>query len=518
MPTMKRQTLVSRGSLSRLFQEAAESWRKQDYEQTIALLKRASELDPANSTVLFDLGRAYGLRYQYDSAENYFEKAIRIAPRKVEALIEAGRRSQAFGHYEMAARYFDRATRERGAPAEAFLTLAELYERGPRAKEATALVERALTLDPNHWLSLLARARWKRLGGALEEAEKFTRELLQKTSCDPQTRIRAWYELGTILDRQGRFDEAMKAFLEAKALQRPIATRATAILQGIQARVNEQQQTITAATLERWATPQAELGTSRRLAILCGHPRSGTTLLEQMLDGHPQIVSAEETHILHDEAYLPLSRGFNESNSLLEVLEAAAPSQLRQSRENYFRFTESFVQKSIGNKLLIDKNPALNVLIPAVIRIFPEAKFLVALRDPRDVCLSCFMQHLSLNPVSSAYLTLEGTATQYASVMGFWRAMLPRMRNPSLEVRYEDLVEDLPATARRATDFLAVEWDPRVLKFHEHARTKPVRSPSYADVGKPLFKRAVGRWRNYEKYVEPLRDKLAPFVTAYGYA
>jgi hypothetical protein len=239
--------------------------------------------------------------------------------------------------------------------------------------------------------------------------------------------------------------------------------------------------------------------------------------LEQVLDSHPEIVSAEETHILHDEAYLPLSRGFPETTSVLQVLEAAAPSQLRQSREDYFRFTELFIGKPIGEKILIDKNPALNVLIPAVVRIFPEAKFLVALRDPRDVCLSCFMQSLSLNPVSSAYLSLEGTVRQYSSVMGFWRAMLPRMRNPSIEVRYEDMVDDLPAAARRVLDFLGINWDANVLRFDEYARTKLVRSPTYAEVTKPLFKTAIGRWRNYQKYIEPFQEKLAPFIKAYGY-
>ena len=76
--------------------------------------------------------------------------------------------------------------------------------------------------------------------------------------------------------------------------------------------------------------------------------------------------------------------------------------------------------------MLLDKNPALNPRIPAIARIFPEARFLVAIRDPRDVCLSCFMQPLPVNPVSAAYLDLEGTAGQYASVMGFWRAVQPR--------------------------------------------------------------------------------------------
>jgi tetratricopeptide (TPR) repeat protein len=157
---MKRQRLISKGSLSRLFQDAVEAWRRQEYQETIALLERASRLDPANTNVLFDLGRAYGLRYEYESAERCFEKAVKIAPQKADSLVEAGRRSQAFGHYDMAAGYFERATHEKGATADVFVTLAELYERGPRANEAEALVQRALSLQPDHTLSLLARSRF----------------------------------------------------------------------------------------------------------------------------------------------------------------------------------------------------------------------------------------------------------------------------------------------------------------------------------------------------------------------
>jgi hypothetical protein len=153
-----------------------------------------------------------------------------------------------------------------------------------------------------------------------------------------------------------------------------------------------------------------------------------------------------------------------------------------------------------------------------VARLFPEAKFLVAIRDPRDVCLSCFMQPLALNPVSSAYLSLEGTINQYSSVMGFWRTILPRLRNPWLEIRYETVVEDLQASSREVLSFLDMEWDEAVLRFHEHARTKPLRSPSYAEVTKPVSKGAVGRWRNYQKYLEPYLEKLQPFVKDYGYA
>jgi tetratricopeptide (TPR) repeat protein len=514
---MKRQSRVSKGSLSRMFEEAAEAWKRQEYQHTIDTLERATRLDPANVRILFDLGRAYGLRYDYGAAERCLEKAVRVSPQAAEALAEAGRRCQEFGSYEMAKRYFGRAAEQRGVAPSVFVTLAELNERHARLAEATQWIDRALTANARHPAALLARARLSRVEGKLEAAEALLRSLLAEPVADAPTRTRTWYELGNVLDRQARYDEAIAAFLEAKSLLRPAAVTPLKILQGIQARVREMETTISASVLERWFEAQAALPPARRLAVLCGHPRSGTTLLEQVLDSHQDVVTAEETHILHDEAYLPLSRGFSPEASVLQVLEAAPVSTLQLARQNYFHATELFTGKAPGGKLLIDKNPALNVLIPAVVRIFPEAKFLVAIRDPRDVCLSCFMQPLSLNPVSSAYLSLEGTVAQYASVMGFWRTVLPKLRNAWMEVRYEAVVEDLESASRRVLAFLEVPWNAEVLRFHEHARSQPLRSPSYAEVTKPIFKTAVGRWRNYQKYLEPWVAGLDPFLTAYDY-
>jgi hypothetical protein len=127
------------------------------------------------------------------------------------------------------------------------------------------------------------------------------------------------------------------------------------------------------------------------------------------------------------------------------------------------------------------------------------------------------MQALALNPGSSAYLSLEGTVTQYVSSMGFWKTMSQRLRSPRIEIRYEDVVADPEASSRRVLTFLGVEWNADVLRFYEHAQNKIVLSPSYAEVTRPVFKHAIGRWQNYKTYLEPYLKQLDPFLKAYGY-
>ncbi len=274
---------------------------------------------------------------------------------------------------------------------------------------------------------------------------------------------------------------------------------------------------LNAETVGRWRAQDAGHNPPCRLALLCGHPRSGTTLLEQVLDSHPEFVSAEETSIFLRESYSALLRNASPGALMLDVLNSASPGALRQARQNYNDCMAKFLGQPPDGRILIDKNPSLTGLVLGFTRVFPEAKMLVALRDPRDVCLSCFMQPLPLGQGSSTFLTLEDTAQEYASTMGLWKAAAPCLGDTFLEVRYEDLVADLEGVSRRALTFLGVAWDERVLRFDEHARSKLVRSPTYAAVARPISKGAIGRWRNYQKHLEPWLETLAPFVKAFGY-
>ena len=310
----------------------------------------------------------------------------------------------------------------------------------------------------------------------------------------------------------------MTAFLDAKTLLQPDAERWLAELMVVRDRLKVMRANVTAGLLQKWFDTAPALAPARRIALLCGHPRSGTTLLEQVLDSHPDIISAEETEIFHDYAYMPLMRGLPEGALMLPILESAPIDLLKHSRDNYFRHTELLLGQPIKDRLLIDKNPSLTFFIPAVLRVFPELKLLIALRDPRDVVLSCFMQSfVPIGQVTAAYLTLEGAVDEYAALVGIWQTLAPLLPGHYLELRYEDMVADLESVARKTLDFLGVSWDANVLHFDEHARQKQVRSPTYADVARPVFKTAMGRWRNYQKYLEPYLHRLEPFVKAFGY-
>ncbi|HLX94452.1 MAG TPA: sulfotransferase [Verrucomicrobiae bacterium] len=493
------------------------AWARHNYEQAIEILEQAGRLAPNEPHIWLYLGRCHGMRYDYVAAERYFEKAVRVEGWKTESFLKAGRYCLSFRGYEMAARLFERALKRDEKANEILVELARIYLRQGRLHDATGLLDRASQLNHDFTPMLLVRARLHRLAGQLEEAEKILRSFVTRPEANGWVRAEGWYELGSTLDRQGRYDEAMKAFLEAKSVKLPVTAPPGINSRTAEAGMKQMVDFLSTGAMQHWREPDGA-SPQRRLALLCGHPRSGTTLLEQVLDSHPEIVSAEETQIFYEEAFVPFTRGLSpESISLMPILESVSPERLRRAREDYFGCIERFIGQAVGARLLIDKNPSLTSLLPAFIRVFPEARFLIAIRDPRDVCLSCFMQPLfPTTPSSSTYSSLEAAAAEYTSIMGLWQALKPHMPCPFLEVRYEEVTNNLEPVARRTLEFLGVPWDKRVLTFQQHTR-KLVRSPTYGDVKKPISRGAIGRWRHYQKYFEPHLEKLEPFVKAFGY-
>lgn len=170
------------------------------------------------------------------------------------------------------------------------------------------------------------------------------------------------------------------------------------------------------------------------------------------------------------------------------------------------------------HKQVVDKNALHTIDLGVISVIFPEAKILFALRDPRDIGISCFMQAFTLAPATVNLLSWEDIARQYAAVMDFWLALRGMIQPTYLELRYEDTVAEFEATYRRVFAFLGVEWFPDVAQFHERAKGSYISTPSFAAVSQPIYNKAVARWKCYEQQMTPILPLLERFITAFGYS
>ena len=166
----------------------------------------------------------------------------------------------------------------------------------------------------------------------------------------------------------------------------------------------------------------------------------------------------------------------------------------------------------------VDKNPHYNLTIPVMIRLFPQTRLLIALRDPRDVLLSCFLTYLPLNPVSVQFLTLSRLVERYLLDMRAWLKFRELVPCAWAEVRYEDLVANVETAVKPViVETLGLEWKPEILDFRDQLTGKAVSSPTYHDVKQPIYTRSIGRWKNYWKHLEPAMERLEPLVREFGY-
>ena len=240
--------------------------------------------------------------------------------------------------------------------------------------------------------------------------------------------------------------------------------------------------------------------------------------MEQVLDAHHDLASSEERDFIGRGLFYEITAG-QEKVPLIDVLNELRVDRICAERQRYFRAMEYLLGEPMGGRMHLDKNPAYNLTIPLVMRLFPETRLIIALRDPRDVVLSCYLRYLPLNAVSVRFLDVERTAARYALDMTAWLKFRELIEVPWCEIRYEDTVANLEQQARRALETLGLPWDEQVLNYRQRLMTeKLVTSPSYEAVAQPIYTRTIGRWRNYERLLQPAFEILDPFIREFGYS
>ncbi len=247
--------------------------------------------------------------------------------------------------------------------------------------------------------------------------------------------------------------------------------------------------------------------------FVVGFPRSGTTMLETMLDAHPALAGMDERRFIQDVVEEVQAAGIDYPLEIGRIDDALA-QRLRGSYWNLVR-TRGKVDPS---RRLVDKNP-LNILrLPLIRRLFPHAKIILALRHPCDVVLSNYMQTFRAPAYIALTQSIESTARGYAETFDFWIDQTQALQPDVLELRYEDVVDDIEAQSRRIADFLGLEWHEGMVNFHERAKARGyIATPSYHQVVEPINRKGLARWERYRGELAPAIPHLRPYLERWGY-
>jgi tetratricopeptide (TPR) repeat protein len=484
-------------------QKARQCMQVKQYAQALSFYAHLTE-QSQHGALWFEYGSAAAGSGDFDLADQVWQKLLSREANNAQLLWHLAGEYGKMSLFTKAGALFSQAAKLEPGNLEMQLSLASHMARTSSVDEARTALRRCLGLGMrDEWVRFYS-AYLDRYDNKFAEAEQQFRDLLASEPRDLQVLSSCHLELARVLDRSERFDEAMAELEEAKRIvsnyievepqRKAFEARREKLVRPAEA--------LPKNILDIWGEsfPARIRAAAPPLAFLGGHIRSGTTLLEKIVDAHPSVAAYDE----------PLAY-----YTIAPLINISAPN-IPEERLNYLR--ERYLKNLImdsgppgKDKMLLDKNPGATLDLPPILRAFPEMRVLIALRDPRDVMVSSYF----IRPVHYMHLSLQALSQHYRNVMDVWLAVREWQGLAWMETRYEDIVADLEKEGRRVTDFLGLQWHENQARFYESNQQKPTKN--YNEVNKPVYKRAVGRWRAYEKYLAPILPVLEPYCKKFGY-
>ena len=474
-----------------------------DGDRAQALLRQAASEVPEDPTPLLSLYGMYQKLGWEDDAYEAITEAARRAPQDAKIQSDLGQEAAKRNEYAIAEPVFETALLLDPKLGPSYVGLASLFERMNREAELDPLIARASTngVDPASisYIEALLLKRASNFDAALTALE---------AAGDVVVSGRKHHLRGALLDRLGQHDEAFAEFsamnqfwLEDPSKPKDRAKQFRDVIQRDMALTKP-------AWISNWSPPPAPEERASPI-FLVGFPRSGTTLLDTMLMRDPRVAVLEEEPFLVE---METSLGGPEAFAALDQ------TALERGRDLYFEQVAKKIDLA-ADTILVDKHPLHLNKVPVIKRAFPDARFVLALRHPCDVLLSCYLTNFRINNAMANFLDLDDAATMYDLTFSNWEKAR-EVFDPSVStVVYERLVEDTPRELRPLFDWLGLGWPGDDVDHRDAARARGlVTTASYSQVTEPIYQRAAGRWQRYAHHLEPVLDRLAPWVEKFGYS
>jgi tetratricopeptide (TPR) repeat protein len=450
--------------------------------------EHALALSPEYAEAHYNLGIAQKELGRLDAAAGSFRRALELNPSFVQALCNLGVVLKDMGEVEEAIACYRRAIEINPSVATVFNHLGNALRDLGKLEEARAAFRQAIALQENYIAPYLNLARCWRFGDTDTSFVERLEELLQSGKLNPDDASDANFALGKIYDDLGRYEAAFRHFSEGNRIQTERSPRFD------RAKHREMVSRQIAACTSEFFRSHSHLGNDSELPVLIvGMPRSGTTLVEQILSSHHAVQgggelpfwAGQETHLPGGEWPPTPERAADIAKAYLAQLHGLAPGATR----------------------VTDKTPSNFLRLGLAHLLFPRARIIHCKRHPIDTCLSIyFTKFRAPHPYARDLEDLAFFYREYERIMAHWRGVLPE--GILLEVQYEDLVEQQETVTGKMLDFCGLEWDDACLHFHENPRV--VSTASSWQVRQPLYKTSAARWKHYEPFLGPLAGLLQP--------
>ena len=478
------------------------------YDEALKLLKRAVAMAPNDVGARHALGLCLQRLDRPAEALGHIDELLRQHANLSFAHASKGNALMALGSLGRAKQSHQRALQFEPGNFSATTALASIATHRGQHQEARDWAQRALKIVPGYPDAILCLAAAELAGGDLGSAEKLLRRVIIDSRAGPSDRARATGLLADVLDAAGRYDEAFEAYNACNLALRQIHRRfADSNVLGYTRALTAAMQKIDA---DRWTVVPETSAAATGHVFLLGFPRTGTTLVEVVLDGNPRVVSLEEHELLADGVLAFMREPLN-----FEALANADERAVNALREAYWRRVRN-AGVDVAGKVFVDKHPLNSLKLPLIVKLFPRAKILFAVRDPRDVILSCFRRRFQMNPSMYELLTVSGAAAFYAAAMDFAYTVKRSLALEWHEIRYERLVAGFEQEMRSICAYLDLDWMAGMGEFAHRVQAREHATPSTAQLSRGLVTSATAQWRNYESQLAPAMPLLKPWIERFG--
>lgn len=477
-------------SLEQTMKEASLAYSNNEDQKAEKYCRRALQIYPDFALPLTMLGMLARKYNNFPAAEIFLKKALDILPGIADRWAIYSLVLKQLGKFEDALNAIEQAVQLNPVSIAAVNNKASILNILGRESEALELYESLMRSAPQYGKPFhnFARAhKFSKEGEINTLFEKLERD--HKAFAKYDDRMNAHFALGNYFEGIGNYEKGFQHFLEANNLLR------SKVNYDVQQDIDQID-----SVKSKFAVPIHSEGISRKgenIVFVLGMPRSGTTLVEQVLASHPEISGAGEV-----ETFGQLCQSFNRSN---QVVKSLSETEVFRGAKQYLSHMESL---SDGARLVVDKMPHNFLHIGYINLTLPKAKIIHCRRNPIDTCLSIFrLQFENKLYFSSDLSELGQYYVAYDNLMKHWMKLFPEK---ILEVHYEEVVNNIEKQARSMIDHIGVEWDQSCLDFHKHERA--VHTASTGQVRQPIYKGAVGRYEKYGDLLEPLLEALEPVL------